>query len=243
MLGYIEYAEDGATARLERQARCGAQFLVMDMGKGARGIFSSYRAARSAEKMRALGVRRAVFPVDFPHTAAFLRAGVLPVDPAPLRCALGARFVKRKLDLLGLADTQPVVAVCGEHMNAEIAQTVRELASSYRYVMLSVRSGGEEFAAQLRRQYGTALILAPSDDQLERADALVMFAPRRELRRENPVLCTLYPGGDERGRVPIRLDSGLRTQVADNCAHEQLAAALYGLGIAPAQRFLGEITC
>ena len=64
-----------------------------------------------------------------------------------------------------------------------------------------------------------------------------------ELRRENPVLCTLYPGGDERGRVPIRLDSGLRTQVADNCAHEQLAAALYGLGIAPAQRFLGEITC
>ena len=243
MLGYIEYAENGEKAYLAKESRCGAPFLVMDMGKGARGMLASRRAVRSAEKMRAMGVRRAVFPIDFPHTAAFLRAGITPVDPMPLRRALSARFVQRKLELLGIENAQAVVAVCGEHMSEEIAQTVRELAHSYRYVMLSVRSGGEEFALLLRRQYGTALILAPSADQLERADALVLFSPRGELRRENPVLCTLYPGGDERGRVPIRLDSRLTEKVADNCSREQLAAALYGLGIVPAQRFLGEITC
>ena len=243
MLGYIEYTQNGEKAYLEKASRCGARFLVLDMGKGARGMLSSYRAARAAEKMRALGVRRAVFPVDFPHTAAFLRSGIAPVDPMPLRRALAAQFVKRKFENLGISNTQAVVAVCGEHMNDEIGQMVRELALSYRYVMLAVRSGGEEFAARLRRQYGTALILAPSDDQLERADALVMFSPRRELRRENPVLCALYPGGEERGIVPISLGERLAGTVADNCAHEQLAAALYGMGIVPAQRLLGEITC
>ena len=243
MLGYIEYTQNGESAYLEKRTRCGAQFLVLDMGKGARGMLSSYRAARAAERMRALGVRRAVFPVDFPHTAAFLRAGIAPVDPMPLRRALAAQFVRRKFENLGISNTQAVVAVCGEYMSDEIAQMVRELASSYRYVMLDVRSGGEEFAARLRRQYGTALIVAPSVDQLERADALVMFSPRRELRIENPVLCTLYPTGDERGKVPICLDRRFCEEVADNCAHEQLAAALYGMGIVPAQRFLGEITC
>ena len=53
MLGYIEYTQNGESAYLEKRTRCGAQFLVLDMGKGARGMLSSYRAARAAEKMRA----------------------------------------------------------------------------------------------------------------------------------------------------------------------------------------------
>ena len=35
-------------------------------------------------------VRSAVFPVDFPYTALFIRMGVLPVDTLPLRRALAA---------------------------------------------------------------------------------------------------------------------------------------------------------
>ncbi len=243
MLGYIEFGGNGAKERLSRQLRWGAPFLVLDMGKGAHGMLAQRRAARAAEKMREQGVRRAVFPVDFPHTAVFLRRGIVPVDPMPLRRALSARFVKKKLELMGIANTQAVVAVSGEHMCGEIAQTVRELALSYRYVLLSVRSGDEELACSLRRQYGVSLILAPSADQLERADALVLFAPRSELRRENRVICTLYPGGDERSRVPLELGDVLAEGVADNCSREQLAAALYSMGVAPAERFLGEITC
>lgn len=243
MLGYIEYAENDKAARLARETRCGASFLVLDMGKGARGMFSARRAARAAEKMRAQGVRRAVFPVDFPHTAVFLRKGIAPIDPMPLRCALGARFVKNELERLGVANTRAVVAVSGDFVSEEMAKTIRELAESYRYVLLSVRSGGEEFGMRMRRQYGTALVLDPSIDQLERADALVLFSPRADLRRKNPVLCTLCHGGASRGRVPIRLDDTLAAAVADNCSHDQLAAALYSMGAAPAERFLGEITC
>ncbi len=243
MLGYIEFEESSAKAKLVRESKLGATFLVLDMGKGARGMLSTRRAARAAERMREQGVRRAVFPIDFPHTAVFLRRGIIPVDPMPLRRALSARFVQKKLELLGIQPTQAVVAVSGDSVSEELARTVCELARVYRYVLLSAGSGEEALAGRLRRQYGVSLVLAPSKDQLERADALVLFSPRGELRRENPVLCTLYPGGEERGRVPIQLGDALSAQVANNCSQEQLAAALHGLGVAPAERFLGEITC
>ena len=243
MLGYIEFEENDAKAKMAKEARSGGTFLVLNMGKGAHGAFAAQRAARAAEKMRAQGVRRAVFPVDFPHTAVFLRRGIVPVDPMPLRRKLCARFVKKKLEMLGISGAQAVVAVSGDYVSEEMAQTVHELALSYRYVLLSVRAGDEEFACRMRRQYGVSLVLAPSVDQLERADALVLFAPRSDLKRENPVLCTLYPGGDERGRVPLALGEELSEDVAENCSHEQLIAALYSMGIASAERFLGEITC
>ena len=101
----------------------------------------------------------------------------------------------------------------------------------------------EEFAARMRRQYGVSLVLAPSVDQLEHADALVLFSPRDDLSCENRVLCTLYPGGDVRGRVPVALGGAFAAAVAENCASDQLAAALYEMGIAPPERFLGEFTC
>lgn len=244
MIGLIEYYENStAKAKLAQERRCGGTFLVLDMGRGARGAFASRRAASAAKQMHAQGVRRAVFPVDFPHTAIFLRHGITPVDPLPLRRALGALYVRRRLDGLGLSATQAVVAVAGNSVTGELAQTVRELALAYRYVLLSVSSGGEEFARDMRRQYGVSLLLSPSNDQLDRADALVLFTPRKELTRENAVLCTLYPGGEERGLVPLRLNETLTSQIAPNCPTDQLAAALHSAGVLPAQQLLGEFNC
>ena len=243
MLGYIEFHENSRKARLEQERRLGGTFLVLDMGRSTQGFFASRHAARAAKRMLEHGVRRAVFPLDFPYTAIFLRHGIIPVDPLPLRRILSALFVRRKLDALGLTGTQAVIAIAGESMSAELEQTVRTLALSYRYVLLSVPSGGEAFAQQLRRQYGISLLLNPSPDQLEQADALVLFAPRSDLSLENRVLCTLYPGGEPRGCVPLRLDDKLLTGVEPNCPHDQLAAALYSMGILPAEQLLGEITC
>ena len=90
----------------------------------------------------------------------------------------------------------------------ELTEAAKALALNYRYVLLSVR-GGEEFARDLRREYGISLLLKPSADQLDRADALVMFAPRQDLKLDNPILYTLYPGGEAgRGRLPLRLPPG-----------------------------------
>ena len=102
----------------------------------------------------------------------------------------------------------------------------------------------EEFALSLRREYGISLLLGPSPDQLDRADALVMFTPREDLKRDNPVLYTLYPGGEAgRGRLPLSLPAALGSRMEPNCDQEQLAAALYALGGLPLETLLAEIPC
>lgn len=241
MLGYIEYHEnDRRKAYLRLEQRLGGTFLVLNMGRGAAGILAPQRASRSARQMLEQGVRRAVFPLDFPHTAVFLREGIAPVDPLPLRRALCAAYVRRRLDALGLSGTQAVVAVVGGEMNADIARTAGELARSYRYVLLSVRSGGEEYAQHLRRQYGISLLLNPSPDQLERADALVLFVPRSDLKPKNAVLCALYPGAEARGLIPLQLSGRILDAIPSNCSHDQFAAALHSMGVLPTEQFLGE---
>ncbi len=244
MLGMIEFDESCDRPRILQRKILGGTFLTLNLGKAAHGPFPRRAAARWAARMREEGVRSAVFPVDFPYTAQFIHRGILPVDPLPLQRKLCAACVRERLEAIGVTPAQGVVAVVGEHMSREMEETARALALSYRYVLLSAATGGESFARELRRKYGAALLLRPSRDQLERADALVLFAPRPELSGENRVLCALYHGGEfGRGRMSITLGGKLMAQVAPNCAADQLAAALYSMGMLPQEMVKCEITC
>lgn len=244
MLGMIEF--DGSNGRpcCARRQILGGTFLTLNLGKSACGLLSHHHAARWAKRMREQGVRRAVFPLDFSHTASFVRLGVLPVDPLPLQKKLCAACVRRQLDVKGIAPGQAVVAVVGDRMSRELEETARSLVVSCRYVFLSVPTGGESFAREMRRKYGAALILRPSRDQLEQADALVLYAPRPELQQKNKVLCALYPGAAHGGgRMVLTLDEALMANIPPNCAADQLAAALYDLGVLPQEKIKCEITC
>jgi hypothetical protein len=115
------------------------------------------------------------------------------------------------------------------------------LAVAFRYVMLAVPEGGEDLARELRRTYGVSLLLKPTRDQLERADALVLFSPRTDLSCENKVFCALYPGGEfTRGRIPVELSGEWIRPLPPNCDREQLAAALYAMGHLAAEGVFGE---
>ena len=108
--------------------------------------------------------------------------------------------------------------------------------------LLSARDGGEVLARELRREYGISLLLDPARDQLDRADALLLYAPRPDLAGDNAVLWGLYPGGElGRGRLPLVLPAALAEQVEPNCGREQLTAALYALGVLPLEAVLAEI--
>ena len=89
-----------------------------------------------------------------------------------------------------------------------------------------------------------SLLLHPSPDQLERSDALLLFAPRKELAGNNPILYTLYPGGEGgRGRLSLVLPAALAEQAEPNCDGEQLAAALFVQGAVTLEALLAEIPC
>ena len=243
MLGYIIYGEGPKRPELGDLQLSGGNFVTLRMGLEAHpnGPLARYRARQGARLLREAGARSAVFPVDFPYTAMFIRQGILPIDTLPLRRALAAPLTRRRLEAGGFQPTQAVVAIAGDRAVREVTECAKALALSYRYVLLSAR-GAEAFAKSLRREYGISLLLDPSPDQLNRADALVLFSPRTDLSQENPILYALYPGGEAgRGRLPLCLPAGIRTQTAANCDAEQLAAALYAIGALPLETLLAEI--
>lgn len=243
MLGYIMYADGPKRPELGERKLPGGTFVTLRMGQSAHpnSPLALGRARQGARRLREAGVRSAVFPVDFPYTALFIRQGISPVDTLPLRRALAAPMTRQRLEELQLAPTQAVVAISGERASREVTETAKALALGYRFVLLSVKSGGEEFARSLRREYGISLLLRPSPDQLDRADALVLFDPRTDLALENPVLYALYPGGEAgRGRLSLHLPAALEAQVEPNCDPEQLAAALYAAGGIPLEAFLRQ---
>lgn len=244
MLGYIKYDGGPAGPLVGERKILGGRFITLSLGQSAHpgNPLARIRAERGAEKLAAMGVSRAVFPVDFPYTARFIRRGIYPVDPLPLRRALAAPLVRRRLGEMGLAPTRAVVAVSADRLTQAAVDTVRALALSFRYVFLHVPGGGEALARDLRREYGVSLLLNPGPDQLDRADALVLFAPRGDLTLENPVLYTLYPGGGiGRGRLELPLPALLEEQVEPNCSREQLTAALYTMGVLDLETILGEM--
>ena len=231
MLGYIEYDENTKTIRLEQRRVMGGMFLSLTFGRENRGIAGRWKATRAARKMREAGVRQAVFPVDFPYTAEFLRFGVVPVDTLPLRRAVCPAYVKERLRELQIPPERGIIALTGEYLSRELRETTRAMALDFRYVMLAVPEGGEELARELRRTYGISLLLKPTRDQLERADAMILYAPRTDLSCANKVLCAIYPGGEfTRGRVPVAPEGEVARSLPPNCDREQFAAALYAMG-------------
>jgi len=113
MLGYIEYGDGPKRPELSQRQLAGGTFAVLALGQSAHSAspLARGRAVKGARQMREAGVRTAVFPVDFPYTALFIRQGILPVDTLPLRRALAAPLVRRRLEDAGLDPAQAVQAV------------------------------------------------------------------------------------------------------------------------------------
>ena len=80
MLGYIAWGNGPKKPVLGERWLAGGRFMGLTMGDSARprGPLAIARARRAARRLQEAGVRRAVFPVDFPYTALFIRLVSLP---------------------------------------------------------------------------------------------------------------------------------------------------------------------
>ena len=244
MLGLIRYEESRAKPSLMPRQILGGTFLTLEMGRYRRGGFADRNAACWARRMREQGIRSAVFSADFPHTSLFIRQGILPVDPIGLQRTLCASCVCRRLEELGINAGRAVVAVAARHMSREVEDTVHTFAMKYRYILLSVESGGEAFAREMMRKYGAALLLNPTDDQLNRSDALILFDPMPGLAMGNPVICAVYHGAvTKRGSMRLWLTDPYAEKVGTQYSQEQFAAALHSMGVLMPEMVKCEITC
>ena len=127
MLGYIIYGDGPKRPELGERQIAGAAFTSLRIGEARRpnGPLALHRAAKGAAQLRESGVRRGVFPIDFPYTALFIRQGITPVETLPLRRALAGPLTRRRMEELGLSPTQAVVALSADRMSREVSEIGR----------------------------------------------------------------------------------------------------------------------
>lgn len=207
------------------------RFLCAEVVRGPRTPEAAVRrrAAAAAKRLRKQGVTRTVLPENFACGAQLEKYGVRPVSTLALRRRLAADWVRAALEERGTAPGGARVAVSAGQMSGELVRTVTELALRHRYVALDVPYGGEELCRRLRREYGVSLLLGPDKEQLEGADALVLFDPRTDLRQRNPVVLPLY---DERApMMPLSLPPALEERLPEGAGRGQLISALMEAGV------------
>lgn len=193
------------------------------------------RMIRAAQKLRQAGVSRTVLPADYPAAQWPRRHGVEAVSTLSLRRSLGAEVVRRITAERGWSSGSVRIAVTAGQMTGELVKAVTELSLGYRYVMLDVPYGGEELCRRLRREYGVALLVQPSREQLESAQVLVAFDRRTDLAGKNEAVVELYEGADD--TFPsLTVPPSVETQLPAGVNRLQLLAALRGAGVlAPGQ--------
>ena len=111
-----------------------------------------------------------------------------------------------------------------------------ELTLRHHYVLLDLPYGGEELARQLRREYGVSLMLSPSKEQLEAADAMVCFDPRPDCL--GPGRIPLYDGASP--MPPLSLPPALEEQLPAGVRRDQQLTVLREAGsLRPGQLSVG----
>ena len=187
------------------------------------------RVLAAGKRLRKMGVTQAVLPEGFPYGRELARCGARPVSTLPLRRALAADWVRWVLEKQGKGTAGARVAVCAAQLTGEVVRTVTELCLRHRYVLLDLPYGGEELCRQLRREYGVSLLLGPSKEQLEGAEALVLFDPRTDLVRKDPAVLTLYD--ETQALPPISLPPAAEEALPQGADRGQLLAALREAGV------------
>lgn len=147
------------------------------------------RVLAAAKRLQKLGVRKVILPEGFLWQEQLEQREIQPVSTVPLRQMLAADWVRWDLENRSIPMSGARVAVVCGGLSGAAVRTVTELALRHRYVMLKVPYGGEELCRQLRREYGISLLLKPSREQMESADATVLFEP--------------WEAGRGQGKIPL----------------------------------------
>ena len=214
------------------------RFLCAEVARGPKTpeAVASRRMAAAIRRLRKQGVTQAVLPEGFAYGELLDRGGVHGVSTLPLRRAIAADYVRWSLREREIPAAGARVAVCAAALTGDVVRTVTELPLRHRYVLLDLPYGGEELARQLRREYGVSLMLSPSKEQLEAADAMVCFDPRPDCL--GPGRIPLYDGASP--MPPLSLPPALEEQLPAGVRRDQLLTVLREAGsLRPGQLSVG----
>ena len=231
MVGYLSWAEPKKgqkSVRLEERHILRMRFLQAEVVNSPHEAILRRRCVAAGKRLRKRGVTQVVLPERFPFLEQLAKCGLRPVSTLALRRAIAADWVRAELAAKGRPVAGARVAVAAAALTGEVVRTVTELCLRHRYVLLDLPYGGEELCRQLRREYGVSLLMGPSKDQLEGAEALVLFDPRTDLSLTNPVALRLYD--EKQALPPLLLPPGMEEELPEGADRGRLLAVLREAG-------------
>lgn len=231
MVGLLAWAEPKKRQRsvcIEEEIILRMRFLQAEIVRSSHQAVTRRRVLAAGKKLRKRGVSQVVLPEDFPFQELPGKCGLRPVSTLALRKAIAADWVRSGLGAKGQPVAGARVAVTAAALTGEVVRTVTELCLRHRYVLLDLPYGGEELCRQLRREYGVSLLLGPDRDQLEGAEALVLFDQRTDLSLGNPVALRLYD--ENQALPPLALSPSLEERIPQGVNRGQLLAVLREAG-------------
>ncbi|MDD3347289.1 hypothetical protein [Oscillibacter sp.] len=247
MFGLILWttAEKGKRAvRIAERSCLHMRFVCAEISRTARTpeAVVRRRVSSAAKRLGKLGVNTAVLPECFAYESQLEKYGIRRASTLALRRRVAAEWVRVELAQQGKPTGSARVAVAADQLTGEAVRTITELVLRHRYVLVDLPRGGEELCRQLRRDYGVSLLLGPSKEQMEDAEALVLFSPRTELAKKNAVVLPLY---DETAPLPgLSLPPALEGQLPAGADRGQLLAVLQDAGaLKPGQISLASPCC
>ncbi len=231
MIGMLVWAEPKrgrSGVRVEERCILRTRFLQAGIVESSHQTVNRRRVLAAGKRLRKRGVAQVVLPEGFSFREQISKCGLRPVSTLALRRAIAADWVRTGLTEKGRPVAGARVAVAAAALTGEVVRTVTELCLRHRYVLLDLPYGGEELCRQLRREYGVSLLLGPDRDQLEGAEALVLFDRRTDLSLTNPVALRLYD--EEQALPPLTLPPELEEELPQGVDRGQLLAVLREAG-------------
>ena len=187
------------------------------------------RMLTAVKRLQKAGVTHLVLPTDLPEGIHPDRLRLQPVSTVPLRELIAADWLRLELEKSGQTGSGRPVAVAAPRLTGEVVRTVTELVLRHRYVFLDVPYGMEEFARRLRREYGVSLLDGSAPEQLEKAEALVLFGELRQMETTQSVVLRL---ADEQVPLPaMLLPQVLEAQLPKGADRGQLLTVLIQAGV------------
>jgi len=210
--------QKGWRIQLQRKKIAGVSFLQLTLPQRRAGFLEKKAAQNGAKKLYRCGVRKAIFPREFPYEEVFLRQGICLVDPAPLYRAMAApiaRFLRE--DDIGR------VVLCARSVTTELELAAEELSREIRHIGICCERRGEELAQGLRRRCGVAIRRDILPESLCSEDLLLLFE-KIPLPKTKAQIVPLWGG---KMAVDFALSPELKCL---NMPSAQLLAALYTAG-------------
>ena len=216
MLGRVVLLPTPGKVRTEPEVVAGLPLLRADLCLPEN--ISERRLRRQLGRLRRIllrqGVRRVVFPDDFPYIN--MLPNLIPVEPLPLYRAAAHLLLLADLWRKGIPPARAAVRLSAPALCPELSAAAERLCPAVRRLIIDAPGGGE-LAARLYRSYG--MPITPDGP----ADACAAFGP---VKAESPGALRLYGTAPELRGLAL---AAPELTLPEDCA-QNLLAALWACG-------------